>query len=245
MKTDVCGYGVGAVESETGQRITAVYGIEPGCIDVGRDDDGELRSFVALSVVPELNSRSDSPGADAPPRLFDPPAPRVPQEISASADSVTPTGTLGTAVQQWRHLAHQIASGRRRKTVMMAVGGGLAIVVLVLVLIPPAGSPKSSAVPDVTTTSMAGGPAASAQPDLTDPLNASMEMALSGAIAGLGNMQGVARSALRASIVSRAGDIVLIDLAVTKPNGLTAFATVLLQKVGSQWRMRQIVDERN
>ena len=128
---------------------------------------------------------------------------------------------------------------------MMAAGGGLAIVVLVLVLIPPAGSPKSSAVPDVTTTSMAGGPAASAQPDLTDPLNASMEMALSGAIAGLGNMQGVARSALRASIASRAGDIVLIDLAVTKPTGLTAFATVLLQKVGSQWRMRQIVDERN
>lgn len=245
MKTDVCGYGVGAVESETGQRITAVYGIEPGCIDVGRDDDGELRSFVAVSGVPVLNPKNDSPATDATPRLFDPPSSRLPQEISASADPVTPNGILGYAVHQWKIRAHQIVGGRRRKTVVMAASGGLAMVVIVLALIPPAGSPKSSAVPDVTTTSMAGGPMASAQPDLTDPLNASMELALSGAIAGLGNMQGVARSALRASIASRAGDIVLIDLAVTKPTGLTAFATVLLQKVGSQWRMRQIVDERN
>lgn len=245
MKTDVCGYVVGAVDAETGQLIEAVYGIEPGFIDVGRDDDGELRSFVAVSGVPEPSAQNDSLGTDAPPRLFNPPTSPIPREVIASVGPVSPSGSLVAAVHEWKNRMHKFLTGSHRKTVMFAAGGGLAAVMVALALIPPAGSAKSTAVSEITSTAAVGGSHDPAQPDLSDPQNASIEMALTGAIAGLGNMQGVARSAVKASIASRAGDIVLIDLAVTKPTGLTAFATVLLQKVGSQWRMRQIVDERN
>lgn len=251
MKTDVCGYGVGAVEAETGQRITAVYGFEPGCIDVGRDDDGELRSFVTTSAA-----QVEDVKAGAAPKLFDPPAATASvilgtpgtKPVSFGSDaqlSATPNAWLVATVHRGKERAHELLTGSRRKTAMMGAGGGLAAVVVALALIPPAGSSQSTAVPETNATASVNGSSTPIQPDLSDPQNASIEMALTGAIAGLGNMQGVARSAVKASIVSRAGDIVLIDLAVTKPTGLTAFATVLLQKVGSQWRMRQIIDERN
>lgn len=165
--------------------------------------------------------------------------------LSEVQKPIPSTGSFVTIAQQWKELTRRFLMASARRKVMFAVGTGFVSVVLLVALFPPASSPKSSAAPDVSMSSSAGSSAPQIQPDLSDPQNASIDMALTGAIAGLGNMEGVTRSAVHASVASRAGDIVLIDLSVTKANGLTAFATVLLQKVGSQWRMRQIVDERN
>lgn len=243
----------------------AMCGIEPGSIDVGRDDDGELRSFIEVGDRPEyraLKTKAQIADAhindgqitdaqihneqtDATARLFNPPVSPIPGGDMTSLEPVPRTSTLLTAVHLWRSRARDLVTGSRRKTVMMAVGGSLAVVVIALGINPSGGAPKQPAVNDVTTDTGGGGPTSAAQPDFTDPQTASIEFALTGAIPGLGNMQSVPRSAVHASVASRAGDIVLIDLTVTKPSGLTAFATVLLQKAGSQWRMRQIVDERN
>ena len=226
MKSEVCGYDREACDVETGHKITVVYGVEAGCVDVGRDDDGEVRSFVTKSDFRLLQSESSSS------------TPEVQNPIPSN-------DSFMTIVQQGRELAHRLVMTSPRRKMMFAAGVGFVVVVTVVALISPAGLPKSNGAPDTTMSHSAGNSANQVQPELSDPQNASIEMALTGAIAGLGNMEGVSRSAVHASIASRAGDIVLIDLSVTKANGLTAFATVLLQKVGSQWRMRQIVDERN
>lgn len=255
MKADFCGYGQTAVDAESGKRLTATCGIEPGSIDVGRNDAGELCSFVLVSDLAERDvqvadqrfphAQIPNVQASATPRLFVPPVTLVSRELIPTAETVKPIGTLEAALKKWGHRAHELVTHRRRKRVMMAAGVGMAVVVLALALIPPRDSAKPSAVPGVTTTAPNVGSTTHVQPDVADPQSASIELALTGAIAGLGNMQGVSRSAIKATVTSRAGDIVLMEISVTKPSGLTAFATVLLQKVGSQWRMRQIVDERN
>jgi hypothetical protein len=45
-------------------------------------------------------------------------------------------------------------------------------------------------------------------------------------------------------VTSRSGDIVLVDVYASKPSGQKTFATVLLQKSGTQWRMREVFDAR-
>lgn len=241
MNSNVCGYGPDARDDKSGARLTAAYGIESGCVDVGRDEDGVLRSFVTTQ---------ESPGTVAPPRLFEP--------TQHSAQPVLPitraeSDSIHRLSAQWgpqlvglkKHCQGWVSGNRRRATLIASVG--VLATGVALLAIPPSASTSQVTRPQESSQApssidLSGVPT---HIDMSDPVNSSVELALSGAIAGLGNMQGVARASVQASIASRAGDIVLIDLAVTKPTGLTTFATVLLQKVGSQWRMRQIVDERN
>jgi hypothetical protein len=49
---------------------------------------------------------------------------------------------------------------------------------------------------------------------------------------------------LSALVVSSSGEIVLIDVQADLPEGLTTFATLLLQKSGTAWRIREVFDPR-
>lgn len=221
-------------------------GVAEDALDVGRNLDGEL-----------MCSRPSGATNQSPPvllpRLFNP----SPVDVQTSAEG-EPVPTADR--DAWnsggvRNLLRQLRSRLSRRQLL--VGGVVSVVLIVVLLsslIPPEKRPNQASselnTPSTQSMSAASVPTSmteqtSTEVNPSDPVAASIDLALAGAISSLGAMHGVPRSAVSATVSSRAGDIVLIDVKVTKSSGLTAFATVLLQKVGSQWRMRQVVDERN
>jgi hypothetical protein len=155
--------------------------------------------------------------------------------------------TLGRSVLS-RHLgafvaenpAARLAFSFTRRRIALGAFVVLTAVVTVVVMSPrgtgsvPPASQLASAVPSVSSEPVG----------VADPTQASIDFALAGQLPALGAVHGLQRSAFTAVITNRSGDFVLVDVYVTKPTGEKTFATVLLQKAGTQWRMREVFDAR-
>jgi len=211
---------------------------EPGAVDVGRSPSGEL-----LFVLP-----SESPGnvtlparleVGTSPRFFDP----VPQRQLATEANAQPrpSVTVWTRVRDVSaylgSLRSQIAQPSRR-IVIMSIIFGVTTVGVTSLLSRPSGEHT-----EVAATSL---PSRSALPEtaMSDPVGASIAFAAAGELPSLGDISGLPRSAFTAVVTSRSGDIVLVDVYASKPSGQKTLATVLLQKAGTQWRMREVFDAR-
>ena len=74
-----------------------------------------------------------------------------------------------------------------------------------------------------------------------DPTDIIEELALAGAIEQLGDVSGLQPENVSVSILNKNGDFLLCEVSA-KTSELTKFATVLLQKAESGWRIRQVFD---
>jgi hypothetical protein len=77
-----------------------------------------------------------------------------------------------------------------------------------------------------------------------EPTQAAIEFVLGGEVPGFTLPSGVSRDSLTATVVSTSGEIVLVDVQADQAEGLTTFATLLLQKSGTAWRIREVFDPR-
>jgi hypothetical protein len=229
-------------------------------LDVGRLTTGELLWVSTPDAPPRLFdppeivlNRSPAAALLADPAAV-PAAPALFESAAVNSLPVSPASplrfrmsTLGRSVLSKRvgtFLAENPTAGlassfsRRR----IAVGALVALVAVITVVVvsprgagnAPTASQLASAVPSTTPEPVG----------VADPTQASIDFALAAQLPALGPVQGLARSAFTAVITNRSGDFVLVDVYVTKPSGEKTFATVLLQKAGTQWRMREVFDAR-
>ncbi|MEY4102792.1 MAG: hypothetical protein RIR88_926 [Actinomycetota bacterium] len=205
--------------------------------DVGRRSDGQLLWVEA----PERDESGDEREVTMP-RFFDPMVtlrsdsetlPITEPQESPVAQTLTKIRVYGKFLRPMRRLLT-----RRR----MILGATVLIAGVGLTLLWPTRSAPVNPVP--TSSSTAGGSSSQETTTVSDPLKASIDFAIAGELPALGQVQGLPRNSFTATITNRSGDFVLIDVYVTKPSGEKTFATVLLQKTGTQWRMREVFDAR-
>ena len=232
-----------------GERIVhrLALSAEPGAVDVGRLRNGEL-----LFVLPDVSfalETSTETALNKPvlqnhiPRFFDPaPSPELEEPRVAVAEPAPASLGIPDALRVLadRMRVRIVAVPRR-----VVVSGVVVLVAAVALgfLMTPSGSHSQTAPTPQPSQGLSGERAAGdAAP--SDPIAASITFAQAGELPALGDIAGLPRSAFTAVINSRSGDIVLIDVYVNKPSGQKTFATVLLQKAGTQWRMREVFDAR-
>lgn len=210
--------------------------------DVGRSHTGELIWIWAPSAE------------HSPPSLITPEAPmpslsslieelRVTQTSSYDVKPDSPVTSERPRLLQFlnRETANHWWKRWRTKTFF---GGGVAAAIIVFVLI---FSPRSMAPSSEITAAPA--PASTApqaeQPvnvDTSDPEAFAKQVVLSGKVDGLEDLGDIPPSQITAHVLSRNGSFVLLELTVVVKEGLTKFATVLLQEAESGWRIRQVFD---
>lgn len=78
----------------------------------------------------------------------------------------------------------------------------------------------------------------------TKPTEAAIDFVVSGKVPGVVIPENASRDSLQATVVSTSGEIVLVDVQAQLNDGLTTFATLLLQKKGTAWRIREVFDPR-
>jgi len=204
--------------------------------DIGRLSTGELLWVSAPDGQPENPAEST-------PRFFDPPTVLLRERPEASEHPPGPTPELsvdGLMARVHALRSFQLLAVLPRRHLIL---GAVVIVILIaLVFIVSSGASKST--PTTTPVATASSSATAEPVGVTDPSKASIDFAMAGELPALGPIQGLPRSAFVAVITNRSGDFVLIDVYVTKAAGEKTFATVLLQKAGTQWRMREVFDAR-
>ncbi|MEY2698191.1 MAG: hypothetical protein RL720_147 [Actinomycetota bacterium] len=126
-----------------------------------------------------------------------------------------------------------------RRTVMFALGV-VCVLVVVGVSIPAANNTTVSAV--APTAQPTSSPQEIREPH--DPEGAAINFVLTGQVSGISVPAGVNPSDFSATVVSQSGEIVLVDVQLQTEAGLTTFATLLLQKSGTAWRIREVFDPR-
>ncbi len=74
------------------------------------------------------------------------------------------------------------------------------------------------------------------------PEQAAINFVKSGQVEGFSVLEEDPNAELTAHVVSQSGEIVLVEISALKDSGETTFATLLLQRAGSAWRIRQVFD---
>ena len=196
-------------------------------IDIGRSRDGDL------VWVSEIDDNLTPPSL---PSLFIPQEPStqqapVAQEILDNDDSWLPFQDRLQVV------------GKYRKPIFFAAGAVVVIVAMGLLL------PTSSATSDTSASSASSMqetsvPLATENPTAQDPETAAIAFVLKGEVEGVTPDKDDQASDFQATVVSQSGEIVLVDVLRNEESGLTTFATLLLQKSGTTWRIREVFDPR-
>lgn len=265
MSERVCGYQLGralpggrghiAVATLDGKRvIQSLSRLESAqARDVGRDAQGRV---VWLSdVVSEAGTESvASPEVSGDrtevvplSRLFRPVEYSPPKNVQDVSDyrhqqvvqgDVRVSASATRILSQMTNLSNKWIAPRRKS---VALGLGVLATVLIVLLNAPASEQHVSA-PLASRLPTASHSAGSADVPVSDPQSAAIDFAMAGQLPALGVVAGISREAYSSVVTSRSGDIVLLDVYVTKPSGQKTFATVLLQKAGTQWRMREVFE---
>ena len=201
---------------------------QPGFpIDVGRNENGDL-----VWVSEHVTGSHVIPALSADPLLtmtFDPPRSELLEDEELPQIRRNPAQVFVGALSQ------------RRVLVIASAVFGIVLVVAGLGL---TSTPTNSteAMSDIAPTAMS-----SQQPDpaqVVEPTQAAIEFVLGGQVPGFSLPSGVSRESLTATVVSTSGEIVLVDVQANQAEGLTTFATLLLQKTGTAWRIREVFDPR-
>ena len=197
-------------------------------VDVGRNRDGDL-VWVSLiesndSSIPLLNT------VIAQSERFDPMI--LPAEIESDDDF---------GVQQSLVLALKDRLSQR-KTLVISAGFVSALLVFLGLSLTSAPHNTANSTEKIITADKNSAPEETTQ--LSEPTDAAIEFVVSGQVPGLVVPEDATRDSLQATVVSTSGDIVLVDVQAQLSDGLTTFATLLLQKSGTAWRIREVFDPR-
>ncbi len=197
-------------------------------IDVGRNEDGDL---VWVSEKDDLKTSLPPLATMCEPVVsFNPE--ELPLELEIENDLVERRGLV---------LALRDRISQRKTLVIVAGFVGALLVFLGLSLTSPTSMTGNSADQKVATDTSAI-PVQVDQP--TEPTEAAIDFVVSGQVPGLVIPEHASRDTLQASVVSTSGEIVLVDVQAQLNDGLTTFATLLLQKSGTAWRIREVFDPR-
>ncbi|MDH6278271.1 hypothetical protein M2118_001248 [Aurantimicrobium minutum] len=219
--------GTAEINGQPIQHLLTPYA-QPGFpIDVGRNENGDL-----VWVSERGTGRQVIPALSANPSLvmtFDPPRSEQIEDKELPEIARNPVQVLVG-----------VLSRRRMPVIASAVSG----VVLVVVGLGLTSTPTNSteAMSDIAPSLFS-----SQQPDpahVMEPTQAAIEFVLAGQVPGFSLPSGVSRESLTATVVSTSGEIVLVDVHADQAEGLTTFATLLLQKSGTAWRIREVFDPR-
>ena len=204
--------------------------VEPAtAIDVGRSSDGDV---VWVSEV------VDPVAVPVRPSIF------LPQEFTPITPE--PAGDSRAEATQWETQRKRFSLVGAYKKPALFAAGALVIMVGIGGFLPsisaqshtkeePAGSAEKTA--EFTD------PQASESKPI-DPASAAIDFVVNGQVTGVEVEPGTRTSDFTANVVSQSGEIVLVDVLRNEANGLTTFATLLLQKSGTAWRIREVFDPR-
>ena len=197
-------------------------------IDVGRNEDGDVvwvsHNRAEEKTFPELS------GTPALQMTFDPP--KLESEFEVEVPKIRESFL--------RNVAEKLSQRRLVVITSSVVGVIVVFVGLVMTSTPMKMQvPRSESVP-VSTQS----PQPSESGLMMEPTEAAIDFVLGGQVAGLTVPADVSRESLRAIVVSTSGEIVLVEVQSEQQEGLTTFATLLLQKSGTAWRIREVFDPR-
>ncbi|MDH6533048.1 hypothetical protein M2119_001285 [Aurantimicrobium minutum] len=197
--------------------------------DVGRDEGNEL-VWVHPEILEDNKPRATlhfSASDSMTPSIFDPPQEHVPR-VSELHETVV-------SKQDGAHSVWELLRRIPRK-ILFAAGVGVIATVVGMTLI-------SSPHPDQESVPVAiDPPRTEVTIPADEPEQAAIDFVLSGQVEGVGLGEGVAKDQLSAHVVSRSGEIVLVEVQRDAAGNLTTFATLLLQKSGAAWRIRQVFD---
>lgn len=200
----------------------------PNAIDVGRNNDGDVVWVSAedrqSTYIPPLNTDFEVMES------FDPEI--TPTEIED--EYLPPTHR--------RRVLALTEKFSRRKILVISTGFVTAVLVFIglNVTFPPLDT--ADAAQKIITTEMPSTP--TVENLISDPAEAAIDFVVSGEIPGITLPEEATRDSLQATVVSSSGEIVLVDVQVELNEGLTTFATLLLQKTGTAWRIREVFDPR-
>jgi hypothetical protein len=127
---------------------------------------------------------------------------------------------------------------QHRKPVLFAAGVVVVILGIILFLPHSQSTTQASELPRESTSTE------TAKSENFDPATAAISFVLNGEIEGVSVPPGLDASDFTATVVSQSGEIVLVDVMRNEATGLTTFATLLLQKSGTAWRIREVFDPR-
>ena len=191
-------------------------------IDVGRSPDGDL---VWVSELDDQASLLPTPQLFAPleysPELVEQPVPASNFE----------------EVQESEHKLFPVVA-QHRKPVLFAAGVVVVILGIILFLPHSQSTTQASELPRESTSTE------TAKSENIDPATAAISFVLNGEVEGVSVPPGLDASDFTATVVSQSGEIVLVDVMRNEATGLTTFATLLLQKSGTAWRIREVFDPR-
>lgn len=219
--------GSAEINGEYAQHLLMICAQPEHPIDLGRNEDGDL-VWVSFHngethTLPVLSS---SPALAL---SFDPP-----QEEYAEDE-------LLSNQRKYLHTVMGSLTQRRLLVGASALAGVILVLVGLGITAPPPHSTTVSPEQQVVTTDSS----VVVDPDLKiEPTEAAIDFVLEGKVPGIAIPDGISREALKATVVSTSGEIVLVDVQADQPEGLTTFATLLLQKSGTAWRIREVFDPR-
>lgn len=222
-------HGSALISGEKVEHLLSISSKPEMVCDVGRNTDGDLvwvspHDPLANDPEPQLWSLFNSTTEVS----YDPSE----TEMSHSSHDLTHSAEMVHSL--WEKLK------QHRSKALFAVGV-TSVLLLGGFLLPTSGSSPSHAKNEVSSTptssSLRNVPAQNAS-------EAAIDFVVEGKIPGITVPEGLSRDSLSATVVSTSGEIVLVDVQADHPEGLTTFATLLLQKSGTAWRIREVFDPR-
>lgn len=194
--------------------------------DVGRSFDGELvwisTNAGSATTAPTLIGQTLEQEIFLLPRSFDP----VPQE--------EPPGEGKELIRDVSFIA-KISPLAKNKRVLFCLGLVSLLIFAGLVFI-PGNKHSTENIPSHPTNTP------SADVYIQEPTQAALDFVLGGSLSQLRIPDGVTSEDLEATVVSQSGEVVLVEVSLRTNEELTTFATLLLQKTGATWRIREVFD---
>ena len=216
------------INGEQVQHLLTICAQPEDPIDLGRSEDGDLvwvsvnsgetHTLPVLSTTPSLALSFDPPQSDY------------------SQEDKLPSSQ--------RKYLHNIVGSLSQRRVLIGASALAGVILVIVGLGITAPQPHSAAARQELQAETPDS-SATADPDLNlEPTEAAINFVLAGKVPGIAIPDGITREALNATVVSTSGEIVLVDVQADQSEGLTTFATLLLQKSGTAWRIREVFDPR-
>jgi hypothetical protein len=220
-------WGMAEIDGELNQHVLTLTTQPSDVFDVGRNEDGDL-----VWVSPQRGERlvlSELSTTPPLPLSFEPPH---------NDDELLEV--LHSESKMFRSFG-DIFTRRRVLVLSSAVSGVLLVLVGLGITARPADSIAVNPQKTLESIQVSKQPVPS---PTQAPTEAAIDFVVEGKVPGFSVPDGLTRDSLSALVVSSSGEIVLIDVQADLSEGLTTFATLLLQKSGTAWRIREVFDPR-
>ena len=195
--------------------------------DVGRSSDGEIvwisTCEESATTAPTLKGKTLEQEFSLLPRSFDP----VQHEAKLPSEG-------NETIRDVNFIA-KVAPLAKNKRVLFFLGLVSSLIVTGIVFM-PGKQPSTEHIPTHTPSSP------SVDENIQDPTQAALDFVRGGSLSQLTIPEGITSEDLHATVVSQSGEVVLVEVSLRTNEELTTFATLLLQKTGATWRIREVFD---